>query len=135
MRVLNSAWRILPTAMALVLFSAGLAFSQSPTWTPAVMIQAKDTAELTQKFCAADPNVETIVVLPSALFVDSQELTCGSGSYKLYRIAKADDPDDFIYFLDPPLHARAITLGCDGKAGKSMKSVAINCRPCPPLFK
>lgn len=120
-------------AMALVPAGTGLAVSQPST--PAVILQVKDTAELSQKFCAANPNIETIVVMPASLFVDSNLLTCDSGPYKLYRIAKDDDPDDFIYFLDPPLHAKGITLGCDGKAGKNMQTVAINCRPCPPLFK
>lgn len=120
-------------AMALALAGAGPAFAQSSP--PAVLLQVKDAAELAQKFCVANPNVETIVVMPASLFVDSQALDCPSGTYKLYRIAKSDDPDDFIYFLDPPLHAKSITLGCDGKAGKNMQTVAVNCRPCPPLFK
>lgn len=122
-------------AMMLVLANAGLAFSQSAPYTQAAIIQAKDPAELAQKFCVADRNAELVVVLPASMFVDSQELNCDNGIYKLYRIAKADDPDDFVYFLDPPLHSKTIALGCDGKAGKSMRTVAMNCRPCPPLIK
>lgn len=120
-------------AMALMLASTGSAFSQSPRL--AGILQATNPAELAQKFCVADRNTELVVVLPASMFVDSQELSCDNGIYKLYRIAKADDPDDFVYFLDPPLHSRTISLGCDGKAGKSMQTVAMNCRPCPPLIK
>ncbi len=68
------------------------------------------------------------MVLPATLFVDSQELICDSGPYKLYRIIEHDDPDDFEYYLDPPFGAE-FRLGCDGKAGRSMKTIAVNCRP------
>ncbi|MGE0094824.1 MAG: hypothetical protein AB7M05_19260 [Alphaproteobacteria bacterium] len=126
-------FKAIPIAMALMLASAGSAFPQSAPL--AGVLQARSPTELAQKFCAADRNTELVVVLPASMFVDSQELSCDNGIYKLYRIAKADDPDDFVYFLDPPLHSKTVSLGCDGKAGKSMKTVAINCRPCPPLIK
>jgi hypothetical protein len=100
---------------------------QSP-WPP-IVIQVKDRAELVEKFCAADSNIETIVVLPAALFVDAEQMLCDSGPYKLYRIIEATDTDDFEYFLDPPIYGKANRLGCDGKAGKTQKIVAINCRP------
>ena len=45
------------------------------------------------------------------------------------RIIEATDTDDFEYFLDPPIYGQANRLGCDGKAGKTQKIVAINCRP------
>ncbi len=93
------------------------------------MIQVKDRTELVEKFCAADSNFETIVVLPAALFVDAEQMLCESGPYKLYRIIEATDTDDFEYFLDPPIYGKANRLGCDGKAGKTQKIVAINCRP------
>lgn len=93
-----------------------------------LIIQVKDHAELTEKWCGADPNVEHILVMPASLFVDSQQLTCGKGIYKLYRIIESDDPDDFEYFLDPPF-GHATRLGCDGKAGRSMRTIAVNCRP------
>lgn len=94
----------------------------------ALIIQAKDHKELNEKFCAASPDVEHILVLPASLFVDSQEVICDSGPYKLYRIIEHDDPDDFEYYLDPPFGAES-RLGCDGKAGRSMKIIAVNCRP------
>jgi hypothetical protein len=98
------------------------------SWPP-IVIQVKDRAELVDKFCAADSNLETIVVLPAALFVDAEQMLCESGPYKLYRIIEATDTDDFEYFLDPPIYGKANRLGCDGKAGKTQKIVAINCRP------
>jgi hypothetical protein len=58
----------------------------------------KDRAELIEKFCAADSNLETIVVLPASLFVDAEQMLCESGPYKLYRIIEATDTDDFEYF-------------------------------------
>jgi hypothetical protein len=103
-----------------------------PATVPAVpdarIIQAKDHAELTEKWCAADPNVEHILVVPASLFVDSPQLNCDSGPYKLYRIIEHDDPDDFEYFLDPPF-GTTTRLGCDGKAGRAMHTIALNCRP------
>jgi len=122
-------------AIAAVLISVAPASSESvpasepqPSWPP-IIIQAKDRAELTQKFCAADSNVETILVLPASLFVDAEQMICDSGPYKLYRIIEATDTDDFEYFLDPPIYGQHNRLGCDGKAGLTQKIVAINCRP------
>ena len=122
-------------AIAAVLISVAPASSESvpasepqPSWQP-IIIQAKDRAELTQKFCAADSNVETILVLPASLFVDAEQMICDSGPYKLYRIIEATDTDDFEYFLDPPIYGQHNRLGCDGKAGLTQKIVAINCRP------
>jgi hypothetical protein len=121
-------------AIAAILTVAGPAFSgaepaseSEPSWPP--IIQAKDRAELIQKFCAADSNVETILVLPASLFVDAEQMICDSGPYKLYRIIEATDTDDFEYFLDPPIYGQHNRLGCDGKAGLTQKVVAINCRP------
>jgi len=48
--------------------------------------------------------------------VDSQELICDSGAYKLYRVIAADDPDNFEYYIDPPF-GKEKRVGCDGKAG------------------
>ena len=81
-----------------------------------------------EKWCAANPNVEHIFVLPASLFVDSQQLICDGGPYKLYRLIEHDDPDDYEYFLDPPF-ANKTRLGCDGKAGRTMQTIAVNCRP------
>ena len=127
---------IVPMAFAVVLAGIGPGFSADEmpasepqsSWPP-IVIQAKDRAELVDKFCAADSNFETIVVLPAALFVDAEQMLCESGPYKLYRIIEATDTDDFEYFLDPPIYGKANRLGCDGKAGKTQKIVAINCRP------
>jgi hypothetical protein len=119
-------------AMALVVAGPGYAEetgpASEPSWPP-IVIQVKDRAELVAKFCAADSNLETIVVLPASLFVDAEQMLCESGPYKLYRIIEATDTDDFEYFLDPPIYGQANRLGCDGKAGKTQKIVAINCRP------
>ena len=94
-----------------------------------VVIQVKTSAELNEKWCAADPHVEMILVLPASMFVDSEQLICkGGGPYKLYRVIEHDDPDDYEYYLDPPF-AETTRLGCDGKAGRSMQTVALNCRP------
>jgi hypothetical protein len=112
-------------AIAVALASAGSAFSQAADTR---IIQAKDAAELQEKWCAADPHVEHILVLPAALFVDSQQLICDGGPYKLYRVIEHDDPDDYEYFLDPPF-ANKTRLGCDGKAGRTMQTIALNCRP------
>lgn len=120
--------RIVCVAIA-VLASAGPAFSDPVRATDdALIIQAKDHAELQEKWCAANPNVEHIFVLPASLFVDSQQLICDGGPYKLYRLIEHDDPDDFEYFLDPPF-ANKTRLGCDGKAGRTMQTIAVNCRP------
>jgi len=108
---------------------AGTALSAAmPATSEALIIQASDHAELNEKWCAANPNVEHILVLPAELFVDSQELLCNNGYYKLYRIVESDDPDDFEYYLDPP-YGTENRLGCDGKAGRTMKIIAVNCRP------
>ena len=68
-----------------MLASAGAAFSDpaSNSESPdALIIQAKDHAELQQKWCAANPNVEHIFVLPASLFVDSEQLICDGGPYR-----------------------------------------------------
>ena len=117
-----------------VLFAALLAMTCSPvlgqsktgTAEP-VVLEVKDFGQLSQKFCAADPKVNHILILPAALFVDSQQVICGDGPYKLYRVIDATDGDDFEYFLDPPFGTEE-RLGCDGKAGKSMPVIAVNCR-------
>lgn len=92
------------------------------------IITASSPAELQEKFCAADPTSEHVLVLPAAMFVDSEELICPVGPYKLYRILEHNDPDDFEYYLDPPFGTTG-RLGCDGKGGRTMKFVAVNCRP------
>ena len=106
-----------------------LAAESPPAGADALIIQATDHADLSKKFCAANPKVEHILVLPAALFVDSEQVICANGPYKLYRLVEHDDTDDFEYFLDPPSYSKEIRLGCDGKAGKTMKTVAVNCRP------
>jgi hypothetical protein len=122
--------RVVCVAIAAVLVSAGPAFSESEpassATSDALIIQVKDYAELTEKFCAANPNVEHVLVLPASLFVDSQQLICDNGPYKLIE---HDDTDDFEYFLDPPIYGKANRLGCDGKAGLTMQTIAVNCRP------
>jgi hypothetical protein len=111
------------------LIAAVLATATPATSEPqVVIIQAKDHAELKEKWCAADPNVELVLVLPASLFVDSEQLICDGGPYKLYRVIENDDPDDYEYYLDPPF-ANKTRLGCDGKAGRTMQTVALNCRP------
>ena len=92
------------------------------------IITASSPAELQEKFCAADATTEHVLVLPAAMFVDSEELICPVGPYKLYRILEHNDPDDFEYYLDPPFGTTG-RLGCDGKGGRDMKFVAVNCRP------
>ena len=75
------------------LLAAVLATATSAFSAPAVsIIQAKDHAELKEKWCTADPNVEHVLVLPASLFVDSEQLICDSGPYKLYRVIESDDP-------------------------------------------
>ncbi|MGV1013672.1 MAG: hypothetical protein ACOYB4_01725 [Methyloceanibacter sp.] len=121
---------VVAVAIAAMLVGAGPAFSEpAPEASEIPIIQAKDHAELTEKFCAADSNIETILVLPASLFVDAEQVICDSGPYKLYRIIENDDTDDFEYFLDPPIYGQHNRLGCDGKAGKTMKTIAVNCRP------
>lgn len=124
--------RVVSVAVAAVLASAGPAFSDampaSGSEADALIIQAKDHAELQKKWCAANPNVEHIFILPASMFVDSEQLICDGGPYKLYRLIESDDPDDYEYFLDPP-YGKNTRLGCDGKAGRTMQTIAINCRP------
>jgi hypothetical protein len=122
---------VVSVAIAAMLAGAGPACSESASAAEGpdtLIIQAKDSAELKEKWCAANPNVEHIFVLPASLFVDSEQLICDGGPYKLYRLIENDDPDDYEYFLDPP-YANKTRLGCDGKAGKTMKTIAVNCRP------
>ena len=94
----------------------------------ASIIEVSTPAELQDKFCAADATSEHVLVLPTSMFVDSEELICPVGPYKLYRILEHNDPDDFEYYLDPPFGTTG-RLGCDGKGGRTMKFVAVNCRP------
>jgi hypothetical protein len=121
---------VILVAIALALTTADPSRSESaPATSDALIIQAKDHAELSKKFCAANPNIEHIFVLPASLFVDSEQVICDSGPYKLYRIIEHDDTDDYEYFLDPPSYGKNNRLGCDGKAGRSMQTIAVNCRP------
>ena len=104
--------RVVCGVIAAVLAAAGPAWSDPvPATDDTLIIQAKDHAELNEKFCAANPNVEHIFVLPASLFVDSQQVICDSGPYKLYRIIEHDDTDDFEYFLDPPVYGKQIAFG------------------------
>jgi hypothetical protein len=117
-----------------VLAGTGSAFSEPGPRAEAPraqIMQANDFDELKEKWCTADPNVEHVFVLPASLFVDSEQLICDGGPYKLYRVIEHDDPDDYEYYLDPPFSNKT-RLGCDGKAGRTMKTVAINCRPLKP---
>jgi hypothetical protein len=121
---------VVAAAIAAVLAGAGAAASgTAPATSDTLIVQVKDHAELTKKFCAANPNVEHVFVLPASLFVDSEQVICDSGPYKLYRIVEHDDTDDYEYFLDPPSYGKNNRLGCDGKAGRTMQTVAVNCRP------
>ena len=95
----------------------------------ASIIEVASHDQLQQKFCAADPSIEHVLVMPASLFVDARQLICDSGPYKLYRIVDLQDTDDFSYSLDPPFYNRGARLGCDGKAGRDMQTVALNCRP------
>ena len=115
--------------IAAALVGGGPAFSES---SGTRIIEAKDFTELQEKWCAADPTLEQVLVLPASLFVDSKQLICDGGPYKLYRVIEHDDPDDYEYFLDPPFSDKT-RLGCDGKAGRSMQTIALNCRPLRPL--
>lgn len=121
------ARNVLVVLLASVLAGAAPAVAESGS--DALIIEAKDHADLSKKFCAANPKREHIIVLPAALFVDSEQVICPNGPYKLYRLIEHDDTDDFEYFLDPPSYSKEIRLGCDGKAGKAMKTIAVNCRP------
>lgn len=92
------------------------------------IIEVGSREELQAKFCAADMRADHILILPAGLFVDSAQLICPAGPYKLYRIVEHSDPDDFLYFVDPPFGATG-RLACDGKAGRAMRVIAVNCRP------
>ena len=117
------------TTIVAMLVACGLAASAAlaDTARPSI-ITASSPAELQEKFCAADATTEHVLVLPAEMFVDSEELICPVGPYKLYRILEHNDPDDFEYYLDPPFGTTG-RLGCDGKGGRTMKWVAVNCRP------
>lgn len=94
----------------------------------ASIMEVESHAALQEAFCAADADSEHIIVLPAAMFVDARELICPAGPYKLYRIQENKDPDDFEYYIDPPFGAKG-RLACDGKAGRAMRVIAVNCRP------
>jgi hypothetical protein len=112
---------------------AALLASFGPAYAKPTIIEVTTSAELKEKWCAADPNQELILVLPASMFVNSEQLICNGGApYKLYRVVEHDDPDDYEYFLDPPFGSSTTRLGCDGKAGRSMQTVALNCRPLKP---
>ncbi len=114
----------IPIVMVSVLALAEAAVAQRTS-----IIEASSHGELQEKFCAADPTIEHVLVLPASLFADARQLICDSGPYKLYRIVDLQDTDDFSYSLDPPFYNRGARLGCDGKAGRGMQTVAVNCRP------
>jgi hypothetical protein len=115
--------------LAGLLAGAGPALADpAPASSGASIIEVKDHDALNKAWCAANPTIEHIIVLPASLFVDSQQLVCNGSIYKLYRVIENDDPDDFEYFLDPPF-GHTTRLGCDGKAGRTMQTIAINCRP------
>ncbi len=114
----------IPIVMVSVLALAEAAVAQRTS-----IIEASSHGELQEKFCAADPRKELVLVLPARLFVDSEQVICDGGPYKLYRIVSTYDTDDFEYWLDPPFYERGKRLGCDGKAGRNMQTVALNCRP------
>jgi len=111
------------------LIAAGMIAGTAAAAQPVPIIEGSTHRELQEKFCAANPNIEHVLIGPATLFVDSQQIICDNGPYKLYRIVNAQDTDDFDYFLDPPFYAHGKRLGCDGKAGRSMRTVALNCRP------
>jgi hypothetical protein len=79
--------RVVFAAVAAVLATGGSGLSEDKvpasqpqsSWPP-IVIQVKDRAELIEKFCAADSNLET-VVLPASLFVDAKRMLCDSGPY------------------------------------------------------
>lgn len=119
-------YRTLSAAISAASFCLAPAAAQQAAM-PSIIVVA-DQRELADKFCKADTTAEHIVVLPAALFVDSEELICPSGPYKLYRILEHNDPGDFEYYLDPPF-GTTDRLGCDGKAGRTMTTIAVNCRP------
>jgi hypothetical protein len=123
-------WRRKVHRLSVAALLGVLLAAATPTFSEAevLIIQANDHAELKKKWCTADPNVEHVLVLPASLFVDSEQLICDSGPYKLYRVIENDDPDDYEYYLDPPF-GHTTRLGCDGKAGRTMQTVALNCRP------
>lgn len=130
MRPLHNVRSIAAGMSALLLGSASSALVPGPAAADAAVsiIQVTTAADLHEKFCTADPLVEHVVVLPATLFVDSEELVCPVGPYKLYRIIEHNDEDDFEYYLDPPF-GTAGRLACDGKAGRGMAIIAVNCRP------
>ena len=72
--------RVIPMAIAAVLVGVAPASSESESASAApsdaLIIQVKDQAELNEKFCAANPNMEHVLVLPASLFVDSQQVIC-----------------------------------------------------------
>lgn len=106
-----------------------LALADSSLAQRVSIIEVQDHAELQARFCAADTGVEHVLAAPAMLFVDAPQVICDNGPYKLYRIVNAQDTDDFDYFVDPPFYEKGKRLACDGKAGRSMRIVALNCRP------
>ena len=106
--------------------ASGEAWAAEAEAAPSILV-VRNQAELITTLCAADRRNDHILVLPAALFVDSEEVLCADGPYRLYRIISPEDKDDFLYFLDPPFgHQKR--LACDGKAGRAMTFVGVNCR-------
>ena len=99
----------------------------TPAFSDPVIAKVDDHAQLNKVVCAAKNLANYIIILPASLFVDSRELLCATGTYKIYRIIPVDDPDDFDYFIDPPYGSEK-RLACDGRAGRTMDVIAVNCR-------
>jgi len=112
--------------MAAMIVAAGWHFPVAASDSSIIRVGGQE--ELQRLFCVADTGAEHIVVLPANLFVDSRELVCPVGSYRFYRIVMDADPDDFVYFMYPPFGSVG-RLACDGKAGRAMQMIAVNCRP------
>ena len=127
---------VVSVAIVAGLASAGPAFSeQAPATSDASIIQAKDHAELNEKWCAADPSVEHVIVLPASLFVDSQQLVCNGSIYKLYRVIENDDPDAFYEVRPPFLPVTLLGGGWQTAAAMTLRPPsrrAARCRSYPP---
>jgi hypothetical protein len=120
---------IAPLSFATILATVAPAIAASSdqaAWPD--VVQVKSFEELSQKWCDASRDSDYVFVLPASLFVDGRQVICDSGTYKLYRTVPADDTGDYEYHLVPPF-GKANVLGCDGKAGLKVETVAINCRP------
>ena len=71
---------VIALGLAGLLAGAVSAFADpAPASSGASIIEVKDHDALNKAWCAADPTIEHIIVLPASLFVDSEQMSATAG--------------------------------------------------------